>query len=104
MRLLDAAAPLTTPFLPEDYLAYVNPLWATRQPRGRVEAVIAENADASTLWLRPGAGFPPDHRPGQYVRVGVEVDGVRHWRTYSLTSVPRRRDGRIAMGRRAAPR
>jgi ferredoxin-NADP reductase len=31
------------------------------------------------------------------VRVGVDVDGVRHWRTYSLTSVPRRRDGRIAI-------
>jgi stearoyl-CoA 9-desaturase NADPH oxidoreductase len=37
------------------------------------------------------------HRPGQYVRVGVEVDGVRHWRTYSLTSVPARADGRIAI-------
>jgi ferredoxin-NADP reductase len=35
--------------------------------------------------------------PGQYVRVGVDVDGVRHWRTYSLTSAPRRRDGRIAI-------
>jgi ferredoxin-NADP reductase len=35
--------------------------------------------------------------PGQYVRVGVDIDGVRHWRTYSLTSVPRRRDGRIAI-------
>ncbi|WP_245602640.1 flavin reductase family protein [Solirubrobacter soli] len=35
--------------------------------------------------------------PGQYVRVGVDVDGVRHWRTYSLTSTPRRRDGRIAI-------
>ncbi len=103
MRLLDAAVPLTTPFLPEDYLAYVNPLWATRQPRGRAEAVIAETADAVTLWLRPGAGFPRDHRPGQYVRVGVDVDGVRHWRTYSLTSVPRRRDGRIAITVKAMP-
>ena len=27
--------------------------------------------------------------PGQYVRVGVEVDGVRLWRTYSLTHGPR---------------
>jgi ferredoxin-NADP reductase len=28
--------------------------------------------------------------PGQYVRVGVDVDGVRLWRTYSLTHGPRR--------------
>ena len=28
---------------------------------------------------------------------GVDIDGVRHWRSYSLTSVPRRRDGRIAV-------
>jgi ferredoxin-NADP reductase len=97
MRLLDAAAALTTPLLPEDYLTYVNPLWATRQPRGRVEAVVAETADAATLWIRPGAGFPRTHVPGQYVRVGVEVDGAIHWRTYSLTSVPGGRDGRFAV-------
>ena len=97
MRLLDAAAALTTPLLPEHYLTYVNPLWATRQPRGRVEAVAAETADAATIWLRPGNGFPRTHVPGQYVRVGVEIDGAIHWRTYSLTSVPGRRDGRIAI-------
>jgi ferredoxin-NADP reductase len=49
-----------------------------------------------TLWLRPGRGWP-EHRPGQYIRVGVDIDGVRQWRTYSLTSVPGRRDGRIAI-------
>jgi ferredoxin-NADP reductase len=41
--------------------------------------------------------------PGQYVRVGVDVDGVRHWRSYSLTSVPGRRDGRIAITVKRAP-
>jgi len=58
--------------------------------------VTAETGDCVTLWLRPSRGWPA-HVPGQYVRVGVDVDGVRHWRTYSLTSVPRRRDGRIAI-------
>jgi len=96
IRLLDAAAVLTTPLLPDDYLAQLNPLWSMREPRGRVEAVVAETRDCVTLWLRPGRGWP-DHVPGQYVRVGVDVDGVRHWRTYSLTSVPRRPDGRIAI-------
>jgi ferredoxin-NADP reductase len=96
IRLLDAAAVLTTPLLPDDYIAYVNPLWSRREPRGRVDAVMAETPDCVTLWLRPGLGWPA-HVPGQYVRVGVDVDGVRHWRTYSLTSVPGRRDGRIAI-------
>jgi len=26
------------------------------------------------------------HRAGQYVRLGVDIDGVRQWRTYSITS------------------
>ena len=58
--------------------------------------MVRETRDCVSLWLRPGRGWPA-HLPGQYVRVGVDVDGVRHWRTYSLTSVPRRRDGRIAI-------
>src|SRR3954462_13333797 len=93
---LDAAAVLTTPLLPDDYLGHLNPLWSRREPRGRIEPVVAETRDCVTLWLRPGRGWPA-HVPGQYVRVGVDVDGVRHWRTYSLTSVPGRRDGRIAI-------
>lgn len=55
-----------------------------------------ETRDCVTLWLRPGRGWH-DHVPGQYVRVGVDVDGVRHWRSYSLTSTPGRRDRRIAI-------
>ncbi len=101
MTLLDrtvrAAALLTTPLLPDDYLGYVNPLWSTREPRGRVDAVLPETADSATLWIRPGLGLSNDFVPGQYVRVGVEIDGVRHWRTYSLTSVPGRADGRFSI-------
>lgn len=102
MHVLDVAASLTTPLLPDDYLTYVNPLWSRREPRGRVEAVMPETRDSATIWLRPGLGWA-DHTPGQYVRVGVDVDGVRHWRTYSLTSVPGRRDGRIAITVKAIP-
>lgn len=69
---------------------------------GRVEAVVPETADSVTLWIRPGLDWP-GHRPGQYVRVEVDVGGVRHWRTYSLTSVPGRRDGRIAITVKIVP-
>lgn len=89
------AARLTTPLLPTDYLALANPLWG-RAPRGRVEAVHRESRhgaipDAATLTVRPGPGWP-GHRAGQYVRIGVDLDGVRHWRSYSLTSPSGRAD------------
>ncbi|WP_354700425.1 NADPH oxidoreductase [Paraconexibacter sp. AEG42_29] len=95
-RLLRAATALTTPLLPDDYLTYINPLWSTREPRGRVDAVIPETADSATIWLKVGPDWPL-HTAGQYVRVGVDINGVRHWRTYSLTSVPGRADHRIAI-------
>ena len=64
--------------------------------------MTAETRDCVTLWLRPSRGWPA-HEPGQYVRLGVDIDGVRHWRTYSLTSLPRRRDGRIAVTIKRVP-
>jgi ferredoxin-NADP reductase len=81
---LRAATALTTPLLPEDYLSLVDPLWSTSELRGRVVEVRRETARATTLRIKPGRAWS-GHRAGQYVRVGVDVDGVRHWRTYSLT-------------------
>lgn len=95
-RLWDAASLLTTPLLPDDFLGLVNPLWSRRQLAGRVVAVRHETADSATIAIRPGAGWR-DHRAGQHVTVGVEVDGVRHQRSYSLTSPPRAADGCIAI-------
>ncbi|MDW5596674.1 ferredoxin reductase [Conexibacter stalactiti] len=95
-RLWDAANLLTTPLLPDDFLGLVNPLWSSRQPAGRVVAVRRETADSATIAIRPGAGWQ-EHRAGQHVTVGVEVDGVRHQRSYSLTSPPRSADGCIAI-------
>jgi ferredoxin-NADP reductase len=100
--LLQAAAKLTTPFLPDDYLTLINPLWSMRELRGRVEEVVAETADAATIVVRPARGWP-GHRAGQYVRVGLDIDGVRHWRTYSLTSPASRRDGRFSFTVKAIP-
>lgn len=100
--LLATAATLTHPLLPDDYLGYLNPLWSRREPRGVVDAVLLETRDAATIWLRTPPGWP-DHTPGQYVRIGVDVAGVRHWRTYSLTSLSGRRDSRIAITVKAIP-
>ena len=63
--------------------------------------VQPETADAATLVIRPGADWA-GHVPGQYVRIGVDVDGVRLWRAYSLTHGPRA-DGRISITVKAVP-
>jgi ferredoxin-NADP reductase len=46
--------------------------------------------------IRPGFEWM-GHRPGQYLRIGVVIDGVHHWRAYSLTSEPDRPDGCISI-------
>jgi ferredoxin-NADP reductase len=101
-RLANTAEWLTTPLLPDDYLALVNPLWTTREPLARVEAVRPETADAVTLVLRPGRHWVA-HRPGQWTRIRVDIDGVRHWRTYSLSSPPGP-DGLVTVTVKAAGR
>src|SRR5687768_7546057 len=91
-RVLKAASVLFTPLLPDDYLELINPLWSTRELRGRVERIEPETEDAVTILIRPGWEWE-GHEPGQYLRVGFVVDGVHHWRAYSLTSDPGRPDG-----------
>ncbi|WP_169951415.1 ferredoxin reductase [Microbispora sp. H11081] len=99
--LATAAQWLTTPLLPEDYFGLINPLWGAEELCGRVETVHAETADAATLVIRPGRGWVT-HRPGQWVRIGVDIDGRRHWRTFSLSSAPDRPDGRVTVTVKAA--
>jgi ferredoxin-NADP reductase len=87
-RLSGAARRLTTPLLPEDYLALINPLWSDADPRGRIEAVRHEAPGTASLLVRPGTAWS-GHRPGQWIKIGVDLGGVRHWRTFSLSSPPR---------------
>lgn len=82
------ATRITTPLLPDDYLKLVNPLWSARELRGRVVDVRRETEDSATLVIKPGWGFSFDYRPGQYVGIGLLVDGRWRWRSYSLTSSP----------------
>ena len=95
-RILKAVSSLTSPLLPDDYLEMINPLWSTRELRGRIERIDSETADTVTVLIRPGYEWG-GHKPGQYLRIGVVVDGVHHWRAYSLTSDPGRFDGCIAI-------
>jgi ferredoxin-NADP reductase len=95
-RALRAVGSLFSPLLPDDYLELINPLWSTQELRGRIERVERETDDTVTIVIRPGHEWQ-GHEPGQYLRIGVVVDGVHHWRAYSLTSDPRRPDGCISI-------
>jgi ferredoxin-NADP reductase len=79
---------ITTPLLPDDYLKLANPLWSARELRGRVLEVRRETVDSATLVIKPGWGFSFDYEPGQYIGIGVLIDGRWRWRSYSLTSSP----------------
>jgi ferredoxin-NADP reductase len=86
--LRQIAGRITTPLLPDDYLHLCNPLWSARELRGRVLDVRRETEDSATLVIKPGWGFSFDYQPGQYVGIGVLMEGRWRWRSYSLTSVP----------------
>ncbi len=100
-RALKLAEAATTPLVPADFLDLFAPMRPGAELRGRVESIHPETPDAATLVIRPGADWS-GHVPGQYVRVGVDVDGVRCWRAYSLTHGPRA-DGRISITVKAVP-
>jgi stearoyl-CoA 9-desaturase NADPH oxidoreductase len=95
-RVLKALGALSSPLLPDDYLEMINPLWSTRELRGRIQEVKHETEQAATILIKPGYRWP-GHKPGQFVRIGIDIDGVRHWRAYSLTSDPYRKDGLISI-------
>src|SRR5207249_9740468 len=76
---LRAVRAFSTPLLPDDYLELINPLWSTRELRGRIERIDHVTADAATVLIKPGYRWE-GHRAGQYCRIGVDIRGVRHWR------------------------
>lgn len=82
------ASRITTPLLPDDYLHLANPLWSAREVRGRILEVRRETEDSATLVIKPGWGFRFGYQSGQYVGIGLLMDGRWRWRSYSLTSSP----------------
>jgi ferredoxin-NADP reductase len=73
--------------------------------RARVLDIVRETADTKTFVLDPGPRWR-GHRAGQYTTLKVELDGVRTFRCYSISSAPsertvaltikRLRDGRVS--------
>jgi ferredoxin-NADP reductase len=94
---------ITTPLLPDDYTRLANPLWSARELRGRILDVRRETSDSATLTIKPGWGFGFDYEPGQYMGIGLLVDGRWRWRSYSLTSSPHRSARTVTITVKAMP-
>jgi stearoyl-CoA 9-desaturase NADPH oxidoreductase len=95
-RVLNAARALTFPLLPDDYLGLLNPNWSAKEYTGTIVRLKPETRDATTVVVRPNSPWP-GHRPGQYLRIGAEVNGIRRWRAYTLTSDPDHPEGLVSI-------
>ncbi len=74
-RLLAVAKSFTTPHLPDDYLALLDPRWSLDEAVATVERRVVEAPGVVTLVLRPS--FPVAGAPAGAVRAG-RSGGARH--------------------------
>jgi ferredoxin-NADP reductase len=72
----------------DGYLEQVKPTWSVRDCRAEVTTVGHLTPDSVTLTLRANRAWQ-GFRAGQFIQVGVEIDGVRRTRCYSPASVAR---------------
>lgn len=70
------------------YLELIDPSLTIRDARAEVVAVRRQTHRSVTLTLKPNRAFE-GFRAGQFVKVGIEIDGVRRTRTYSPASAER---------------
>ncbi|MEU5258224.1 FAD-binding oxidoreductase [Amycolatopsis sp. NPDC021455] len=80
--LASLAEALLTPHGMDRYLELVDPMLVRREIRGLVTAVRKQTPDSVTLTVEPSRAWP-GFTAGQYVRLQVEIDGVRRTRCYS---------------------
>ncbi|MDD9349037.1 FAD-binding oxidoreductase [Mumia sp.] len=95
-------AALTSPHTIDHYLDQIHPMLVVQHVRARVVEVIHETGVASTVVLRPN-GVWEGFAPGQHVEFGVEVDGKRRVRVFSVSSSARRKDGLFSVSVKAHP-
>ncbi|WP_328410284.1 ferredoxin reductase [Nocardia sp. NBC_00403] len=100
--LINLVQTLTTPHPLDRYLELIRPTLTTRVMRAEIIHVRRSVLGSVTLTLRPTRQWT-GHAPGQYVQIGVVIDGVRHTRCYSPVNVASRRDRHIQLTVKAHP-
>ena len=76
----------------QSYLDYLlcelDPMLSQKRIAAEIVAIARETCETSTIVLRPSyrwKGF----KPGQYITLEIEIDGVRYRRNYSLSCSPK---------------
>jgi len=80
-----AVGSVTSPHHVDHYLEKLHPLWTAEAVRAKVVRIERETDNATTVTLRPNGAWK-GFTPGQHVEFGVEVDGVRKVRVFSVSS------------------
>jgi ferredoxin-NADP reductase len=101
-RLVSLVEALLTPHGMDRYLELIDPMLVRKEIRGVVTDVRRQTADTVTLTVRPSRAWR-GFTAGQYVRVSVDIDGVRRTRCYSPTCSQRRPDGQLELTIKADP-
>jgi ferredoxin-NADP reductase len=101
-RLASLVEALLTPHGIDRYLELIDPMLVRKEIRGVVTDVRRQTADTVTLTVRPSRAWR-GFTAGQYVRVSVDIDGVRRTRCYSPTCSQRRPDGQLELTIKADP-
>jgi stearoyl-CoA 9-desaturase NADPH oxidoreductase len=78
------------------YLELIRPDLTVHDARAEVLAVGRQTRRSVTLTLRPNAAWS-GFRAGQFVRVGLEIDGIRRTRTYSPACSEHCSDGTLEL-------
>lgn len=90
------ASTLAYPHGVDRYVEHFAPTFSLSEVRAEVVAVRHQTADSVTLSLRPNGNWQ-GFRAGQYVRLTVEIDGVRRIRCYSPANSVHATDGLIEL-------
>lgn len=94
------AVTLAYPHGVDRYLEQFAPTLSLREVRAVVTAVRHQTDDSVTISLRPNGNWQ-GFRAGQYVRLTVEIDGVRRTRCYSPANSVHATDGLIELTAKA---
>lgn len=71
----------------DDYLALIDPRMSLAEPRGRVTDVVRQTPDSVTLSIAPNDNWR-GHSAGQHVLLGIDLEGTRYSRCFSIASAP----------------
>jgi ferredoxin-NADP reductase len=93
---------LAAPHGVDRYLELVRPGWSLHELRAEVTDVRHPAPDSVTLTLRPNHLWT-GYEAGQFVRLTVEIDGVKRSRCYSPAGSAHRPDGLLELTVRAHP-